>query len=781
MTIYKKLFRDLLEHKGANFAAIIVIAIGIMLFSGASKTMDDIYFSKLTFYQECVFPDVYASVIAAPMTFDKSFNKPDTIKSMQGRIIEDVKVLNTHKTLRLISITNDLAKYNLMEGNRPSNHKNELLIDNLFASANNLHIGDQISIISGGNVSHLKISGIARSAENIFAMKDETTIFSDPKEFGLAFVDLNIIKSITGKNSFNEIIFTLQNEVTFNDVKDILEKELENYSLIRLYEKKDQTSNIVVDGEIKELKTTMIFMPGIFLMVAALVMSIMIKRIIAQQRGQIGVLKAFGYSDFAVGFHYASYVIVIGVIGGILGSIMGMFFSTLFLNLYKTLFNMEFIDKFTPTSYFIKGTLLSSIFCVITGIFASQKALSIQPAEAMRQEAPQSGQKSIIEKLPFFDMIFDSRGKMAIRNLTRNKNRSFFIIIGLSFAFAISTLPLNMLTLIDDIILNRFKYVEKYDIKMVTNSLMSKEAAERELSKLTGISYSEGIINIPAKLKYHGIVRDIPVIGISSNSKLYNIVDNNNHIINMNNSGITLSKRLAEKLEIKVGDNLLFKSPYSKYKTDETTLIVNNIVPQNIGMNAYMNIEFLSKTLGYQNVCNNLLIKTNSDDTLSELNTKYEDANKVKTIQSKQETINQIKHRMNSMYSAIYFMVFIAMTMSFAIIYNIYLVVILERKREFSTLMVLGMDEQNILSIISLEQVFSAILAVMLGIPIAQSLIKIMSIGLSTDMFTIPSYINIFAIIGAMILLTCSIIMAKSLASKKIHTIDIVEALKSGE
>ena len=33
MTLYKKLFRDLMEHKGANLAAIVVIAIGLMMYA----------------------------------------------------------------------------------------------------------------------------------------------------------------------------------------------------------------------------------------------------------------------------------------------------------------------------------------------------------------------------------------------------------------------------------------------------------------------------------------------------------------------------------------------------------------------------------------------------------------------------------------------------------------------------------------------------------------------------------------------------------------------------
>ena len=104
-----------------------------------------------------------------------------------------------------------------------------------------------------------------------------------------------------------------------NDIK----REIENYGLINLYPQDDQISDTMIDGEIDEQKSLMIVMPIIFLSVAILVMGIMVKRIIEQQRMQIGILKSFGYSDFQVGFHYASYCLIIGLIDSIIGCEIG--------------------------------------------------------------------------------------------------------------------------------------------------------------------------------------------------------------------------------------------------------------------------------------------------------------------------------------------------------------------------------------------------------------------------------------------------------------------------
>ena len=160
MTINKKLLRDLLEHKGANIAVIVVIAIGIMMLNGAGIAMDTLVYSKESFYEKGNFPDAYASLISVPQKITSILEDIDGIKSAEVRLVEDLKILNTKKVLRVISQTNFSGKYVLIKGNEPKPNSYEILIDNKFAKANNYNIGDTIDIISAGNRKNLKVSGI---------------------------------------------------------------------------------------------------------------------------------------------------------------------------------------------------------------------------------------------------------------------------------------------------------------------------------------------------------------------------------------------------------------------------------------------------------------------------------------------------------------------------------------------------------------------------------------------------------------------------------------------
>ncbi len=781
MTIYKKLIRDLYEHKGANFATMIVIAIGIMAFNGSAKTVDDITASKDAFYKECVFPDVYAKTIATPIDFASSFRKVDGIKQLEARMSEDVKVFGTNKTLRLISSTKNIGKYEIIEGRDVNGYDYEIVLGNTFGKANGYKLGDTIEIVCLGKTAKLKVCGFARSSENIFAIKDETTVFSDPKQFGVSFIDLKIMMAITGRNSFDEILFLLQKDVELSDVKNEIQKQIDNFGVISIYGKKDQLSNVTVNGEIEELKTIMILVPLVFFIVATLVMSIMIKRIISKQRGQIGVLKAFGYTDFEVGMHYASYCIVLGVLGGIVGYGLGVWLADVFTDMYKTFFNMEFINAFDNSRYFLRGIILSTVFCVIVGVRASKKAMQIQPAEAMRQETPVSGHKSFVEKYRFFNWIFDIKGKMAIRNIVRNRRRSLFIVGGLSIAFAASVMPWSMLYMMDNIVYDTYKYVEKYDAKITTTHLIKSEDGIRELDKFDGVTKIETMLDVPSKLEKGGVVVEIPTVGLSEKKELFDLVDKNNKSVPLPRSGIVLSQRVAQKLGVKLGDNVTFKSPYFKYKEDEKIVEVTSIVAQGVGMNGYMEIGFLSRLLGYDDMCNKVIINVSDEDVIQRIADKYEDAYGVKSVQSKKDIIEQVNGRMETAYSSIYFMAIIGIIMTFSTVYNIFLVVILEREREFATLMVLGMREREVMSIVALEQWLSVFVGMIVGLPISKALVIIISRELSSDMFTIPSKLDIKSLILALLCMVISVLLAQLFASGKMKQINIVNSLKSAE
>ncbi len=204
----KKLIRDLWANRGSNLAIIVVISIGIMCYIGCSLILDATQTSMNRFYDTGRFPDAYIEVLGMPYSSLKNVQSGEGVEHAEGRIITDVRVEDGFgassqetKYIRLISQTERIGKYVLMEGNSPAAKQNQIVVDNKFAEANNIQIGDKIPIIAAGKKSSLEVVGIGRSPEYVYALKNSATLFPDPVTFAIAFMHTEDIQQITGKNT----------------------------------------------------------------------------------------------------------------------------------------------------------------------------------------------------------------------------------------------------------------------------------------------------------------------------------------------------------------------------------------------------------------------------------------------------------------------------------------------------------------------------------------------------------------------------------------------------
>ena len=233
MTLYKKLFRDLLEHKGANLAAVIVIAIGLMMYTAFAMVTQTLELSIDKFYFDSKFPDGFATVLSMPRAKINDIKSIDGIAEAEGRLKEDIRIQDDFgalspetKYIRLVSSNINVGTYILEEGKMPREGFMEVVIDPMFADANNLKVGDQIPIIAYGKKLNLNICAVGRSAENVYALRNSSEIYPDPIIFGVGFIDISALEKLTGKTHYNNVVFTIKEGADFDAIKRSIEKEL---------------------------------------------------------------------------------------------------------------------------------------------------------------------------------------------------------------------------------------------------------------------------------------------------------------------------------------------------------------------------------------------------------------------------------------------------------------------------------------------------------------------------------------------------------------------------
>lgn len=786
--LWKKMFRDLMQNKGTYAACTVIIIMALMLFTSLSLVSDALHSSMDRFYEEQNFADGFIEVRGLPFSAIEVLREIEGIGDIQGRIVKDVRVLTTNKEdnvyLRLVSL--DLDQNPLINGaallrGRPLNNQEaNIWVDNMFFAAQGLALNDALEIVAGGTKRSLQVVGVAQSPEFIYALRTTADVFPRPEEFGVAFIPLEVMKALfPQERAFNNLVFTLDPGVAFEDVKDELEYHLKPYGLTALYPRRDQVSHLLLQGELDGLESMATALPVMILGIAAMILFIVLRRLIEQQRGQIGTLMALGFSQREILYHYLSYALVVGLAGGIVGAIAGGLLYHPLVDLYRQFFNMPIQAGGFTAHYLVFGLVLTLVLSLAGGYQGCKTVLALEPAKAMRPPAPPIGKQIFLERIkPFWHML-TVQGMMAVRNVFRNKGRSAFVFAGIAICFAISAFTWSMNDLFQKMLFDQFEVVEVYDMKVTFTRPVHAPRVARDLAGFPGVTNVEAMAEVPVTLRHRWHKENTVLLGLPADSRLYNIVDKNNKKVLPPETGLLLSERLASLLEADIGTVLTVESPF--LDPEETRqLAVVGIIPQYIGTNAYMELGAVQDFLGQGPVATAMMV--NIEDTrITAFQEKYIESDLLAGMDLNRTRLAKLRETMDTYSAMIYLYMVIGVVIGFAIIYSSSIITVAERSRELASMMVLGMTSQEILSVITFEQWFLALPAMIAGIPLAHAMLSGMSAAVSSDVFTIPAVITFSSyLVGGLV--TClSIWVAQRGAAKKIESLSMVEALKSVE
>lgn len=787
--LWRKMLRDLLENKGSYIACMIIMVIGLMVYTSFSVVMDNVTFSKDSFYFHQNFADGFAQVQAMPDSEIAKLGAIEGIADIQGRLVKDVRVMMPGREeniyLRLVSTDpaagNPINGVKLELGIPLQEGEMNIWLDNKFFAANRLELNDQIEVIAEGKKRSLRIIGAGSNPEFIYAMRNSSDLFPKPEEFGIAYLPYDVMKSLfLEKGTVNSLVFTLQPGAAYQDVEDRLKPELEKYGLLSLYPRKDQTSYIMLSTELEQLKNMGTSLPLLFLSVAAIILYIMLKRMIENQRGQIGVLKALGYTRREILSHYMSYALVIGLTGGLLGALLGIALSHPFTLIYQTYFNLPGLKSSFSGGVIIQGVLLGLVFAGVAGYRGCRKVLTLEPADAMRPRTPLAGRSVFLEEISFFWHMLTVQGKMAVRNLSRHLGRSAFIMVGIMFTFALIGSCWSMWEMSEKMLFEQFEKIEVYDVKINLDRHLEQKGIESELSRAAGVKRVETKAEIPATLKHNWHKKDVVILGLPDEGELHRIFAADGRRIYPPKEGILLSQRLAQLLDADVGSRIHLESYLLKDPDQPPSVEVTGIIPQFMGLNAYMQLENLQSLLGQGNLVTTAMLSMDPGK-IPLLYDEYQNSAAIAGIEDRNRMLKQLHELMATFSGTIYIMLLIGVVVGFAIIYNSSIITVSERSRELASMMVLGMTPQEVLAVVTFEQWFLSFFGMLAGIPLTKLLLVALAQSISNDVYSMPASFGGTTILVGFLITVASIWVAQRAAARRIGKLQIVEVLKAGE
>jgi len=783
----KKTVRDMLRHKRAYISCILLMAIGVWTYTTMNTALLEIEKGKNDYYETQRLGDVFASVSQMPVSALNAIESIDGIETAEGRYVVNARVIGIKgevvqsvKRLKVISSNGsgtDMRINNYIYSESDINNPADILLGYDFYQGNQYQIDDSITLLIEGKKINFNIKGSVYSPEYVYIVEKEGDLFSDTADYNIAYVDESTLTRLIGvENIYNDISFELTPGYTYDDVKNELNESLKKYGLISLIERDDLFSYRMLEEEIAGGRSMSTTLPMAFVSMAAVVLYLMLKRIIEQDRAEIGTLKAFGYSNFTILLHYTFYGIITGVIGAVVGLVISRVSVGGYIQIYLDYYKLPIGTEVTDYKYYAMGGFWA-IFGGIAGAFFGARAIiRLKPADAMRPKAPKPVKKDIVQIFPVLQVFFNSRGVMAIRNMTRNKIRSTFIIVGIAFAYSMMVMIGMMTDLMDAMFTNQFEYVLKYDAELTLNQFVPYEQGVQSAMTLPGVVYAEGILKSPTVFEKGHKKAGGTLVGLKEGDYLYRLYDDTSKVnIKLNRNGIVLGSLIADRLGAKKGDQITLENAVLKKRMD---FYVSEVVEQSVGANAYVDIDLISDYISNPGSINTIIFNTSDLDKVRD-QLLYSKA--VTKVEDKQKTLALYESLLGSYDFLIVILQGIAIVISFTIIYNTAVITMSERSREYATLRVLGLDIEEVKEIMSLEYWVLSFLGVAIGVPFSLFLNTSLVNMIDIDAFAWPSEIPAKAYIIGVIGTAIAVMISNQTTLKSIRNLNLVEVLKERE
>ncbi|MFB2769461.1 ABC transporter permease [Pelatocladus sp. BLCC-F211] len=783
----KKLIRDLSRLRGQIIAIALVVACGIASFVSMLSAYESLKLSQATYYQQYHFAQVFAQLKRAPESLSAQIREIPGVAQVQTRVIADVSLdipgRNEPATGRLISIPerqtpmlNDLyiGKGRYIEPGR----SDEVLISENFAQAHNLNLGDSVGAVINGRWQKLRIVGIALSPEYVYSIQGTGDIFPDNKRFGVFWMGRKALGTAFNMDgAFNDLTLTLMRGAVEADVIFHLDKLLEKYGGFGAYGRKDQLSNRFLSEEITQLQGTATIVPSIFLGIAAFLLHILLSRIIATQRDQIAVLKAFGYNNLSIGLHYLKFVLAIALTGAFLGTALGLWFGAAVTKNYTRFFSFPLL-RYEAGISVVAGAIFISLGAAVIGAFmAVQKAVSLPPAEAMRPEPPAHFRRTIIERLGFQSLV-SPVGRMILRNLERKPIQALLSIVGISLAVAILIVGRYSTDAMQYMIDVQYRHVQREDVTIVFNEPRPNRA-RYEVTHLPGVLRAEPFRTVPARLRFEHRTYRIGLTGLEVGGELRRLVNRNLHAVNLPENGVMLTTKLAEILGVKPGDVLTVEVLEGERPT--RTVAVAGLVDELIGLAAYMDIRALHRLMQEGGTISGAYLAADSLQ-IERLYALLKRTPAVSGVSIREMAIARFQETIAgslSIFTSV--MVIFACVIAFGVVYNAARIALSERSRELATLRVIGFTQAEISVILLGEQAVLTLAAIPLGFAIGFGLCALMSLTYNSELYRIPLVVTRATFAFAFVVVTIAAIVSGAIVRRQLVNLDLVAVLKTRE
>lgn len=542
------------------------------------------------------------------------------------------------------------------------------------------------------------------------------------------------------------------------------------------------------ESSANRMKAIATVFPLFFIIVAGLVCLTTMTRMVEEERGLIGTYKALGYGKATIALKYVIYAFLASLTGAVIGCAAGLrLFPYIIYESWNIIYQMPAIKYASHTILSVVAVASLILVTLIATLYSCYNELSEVPSALMRPKAPKNGKKILLEHTFIWKHLSFTK-KVTMRNIFLYKKRFFMTVIGIAGCGALITAGFGIKDSVQSIIDNQYGQIIHYDNILVFNKNADSDARNNLSDKISSDEYYKSSLMdyaYTAEVKIPGSADDYSteITVVNDTSAYMDYVTfrtrRSKKTIELDDSGVIISEKLAKDLNVKEGDNVLIHDEDNK----QATVKVSGIMEMYINNYIFMTSEYYSQVFGYTPDNNRILgiLTSDGDDIQSVIGDRYLTDNNVKSLTFVKANITRFENMIQSLDLVTWVLIISAGMLAFVVLYNLTNVNISERIREIATIKVLGFYDREVGEYVYRENIILTLIGGVFGLLLGMALHAYIMTTIELDGVMFGTKINISSFLisyGITILfsLLINIFMYPSL--KKIP---MVESLKSVE
>ena len=521
--------------------------------------------------------------------------------------------------------------------------------------------------------------------------------------------------------------------------------------------------------------------PVFFFLIAALVCSTTMSRMIEEERTQIGALRALGYSSGKIMLKYMVYSGSAAVIGCIAGFFAG---SKYFPYAIWIAYGMMF--GFAPLEFYFDWplaliSLAVSLLCSIgTTYFACRGQLKYMPAEIIRPKAPKAGKRIFLERIGFIWSHLKFLHKVSARNIFRYKKRMIMMILGIGGCTALVVAGFGINDSVAGIADHQYTEIEKYDMTVVFSEPLD-EAERNDFEDEYGSSIENTALLQQTSVNVrNGDVTKSCTLSISDDDKISRAVrfEKDGEKLSYPETGEALiNNKIAEMLKVGTGDEI--KINYND--TESVTLKVSGVYRNYVSNYIYINSETYEQVMGEEYEPPMLFVTFDEKTEIRAISKQINEYEGIMGISANEDIRDRVNDMMVSLNYIIILVIGCAGALAFIVLFNLGNINITEREREIATIEVLGFYPKETGAYVFRENLILAMMGIIAGIPAGYFLHKFIMSRIVVDAVAFNEVIEPVSYVYTVLVVLGFTFIVDIILRRKLRKINMAEALKSIE